>query len=87
MYGPYGYDMFYGLGHLLGSIFWIVVLVALILFVIRLMGGGRRHPRHWMGGAPWMNQTALEILRERFAKGEISKEEYEERKKVLSEEK
>jgi putative membrane protein len=86
MYGPYGYDAFYGLSHFAGSILWIVILVAAILFVIRLMGGGRHH-RHWAAGAPWMNQGALEILRERFAKGEISKEEYEERKKVLSEEK
>jgi len=86
MYGPYGYGMFYGLGNFLGSVLWIVILVAAIVFVIRLMGGGRHH-RHWTSGAPWMNQGALEILRERFAKGEISKEEYEERKKVLSEEK
>jgi putative membrane protein len=81
--------MFYGLSHFIGSVLWIVILVAAILFVIRLMGGGR-HPRHadWKAwSAPWEGKGALDILKERFAKGEINKEEYEEKKKVLSEEK
>lgn len=85
----HGYNALDELGNFIGSVLWIVVLVAIIVFIVRMMGGGRmHHHRHWMGGgAPWMNQNALEILRERFAKGEISKEEYEERRKVLSEDK
>ena len=89
MYEPYGYGMFYGLGNFLGSVLWIVILIAAIMFVIRLMGGGRHH-RHgeWKAwSAPWEGRNALDILKERYAKGEINKEEYEERKKVLSEEK
>jgi putative membrane protein len=30
------------------------------------------------------NKSALDILRERFARGEIDKQEYEERRKMLS---
>jgi uncharacterized membrane protein len=42
--------------------------------------------RHWDGG--WSNDEqhidpALETLRERFAKGELSKEEYEDQRKTL----
>jgi putative membrane protein len=86
MYGHYG--MFYGLGDFIGSILWIVVLVAAILFVVRMMGGGRHHRGDWKAwSAPWEGKGALDILKERYAKGEINKEEYEERKKVLSEEK
>ncbi|MEX0759553.1 MAG: SHOCT domain-containing protein [Tistlia sp.] len=34
---------------------------------------------------PSHRQTPLEILRERFARGEIDRAEYEERRKLLSE--
>jgi putative membrane protein len=87
-FGPYGYGMFYGLGNFLGSVLWIVILIAAIMFVVRMMGG--RHHRHgeWKNwSAPWEGKGALDILKERFAKGEINKEEYEEKKRVLSEEK
>lgn len=87
MFYPHNYLM-YGLGDFLGSILWIVILIAAILFVVRLMGGSRHHHRgQWKNwSAPWEAQSALDILKERYAKGEINKEEYEEKKKVLSEE-
>ncbi len=37
----------------------------------------------WLG-AKHKPQSALEILQQRFARGEISSEEYEQRRKVLS---
>jgi putative membrane protein len=39
---------------------------------------------HKWRGSKHKPQDALEILKQRFARGEISREEYEERRKVIS---
>lgn len=71
-----------GMGHTLFGgammiIFW-VVLIFVVVYLVRGLGSHApsQHPPR---------QTALEILEERFAKGEIDKEEFQERKKHLSE--
>ena len=70
----------------LSHIFWFILLVVLIVAVARYAMGrpfswrGRMMHRHMMGQG-----GALSVLRERYAKGEIEKEEYEEKKKVLME--
>jgi len=80
-----GYGSGYGAGyevvHAIVAIFWIIVLVALIGMAVRaLRGKPVWHCRgHLLGG-----DAAMSMLRERYAKGEIDKQEYEERKKVLS---
>jgi uncharacterized membrane protein len=51
----------------------IMVAVMGVMFVVH----------SWLGAKP-KPQNALDILRSRFARGEISREEYEERRKVLS---
>lgn len=85
-YGYYGHPHMWGggwgwggmfLGPLFGLLFIAAVAVA-IVFVVRAVGGGGHHHRH--GGA----RSALDILDERFARGEIDKEEYEERRRVLT---
>ena len=70
------------------GIFDVILHVALIVFLVWLvfallrgfgiMGRGR-HGRMGM----WHAHSALSILNERFAKGEIDAKEYEERKKAL----
>ncbi len=71
-----GFDVWAGLGHLL-----IVLLIVWI--IIRIVRGPRWH-HGWRGDAGmWHAHSALGILNERFAKGEIDKAEYEERKKTL----
>ena len=73
-YGPgYGFDGLEMLSHIL----WFFLIVALIVIAIRLIIGRPRRWHRFMGG------SALDILAERFAKGEISKEEYEKRRDVL----
>ena len=75
MMDSYGYGMMSGGMWILGFIFWILILVGLILLIKYLWeGSGIR------GGG---QESALEVLKKRYAKGEISKEEFEEKKKDL----
>lgn len=73
----WGYGMGW-LGMILMAAFWIAIIVG-IVFLIRWLvvststGGGR-------AGS---GDSALEILKRRYARGEINKEEFEEKKKDL----
>lgn len=68
-------------GGLMMIAFWGGVIVLTILLVRRL--GNRSRSSH--ESKPASHRSPHEILQERFARGEIDKEEYEERRKVLSE--
>lgn len=66
-------------GMWLGPLFmiaWLALLVAVIVLLVRWLGGGS-----FGVGSPF--RTPREILDERFAKGEIDQEEYEKRRKAL----
>ena len=72
----YGYhDPFGGMFHILGFIFAIFVLVMLLK---ALRGRNYHHFRGLYG------DSAMNIIREKYAKGEITKEEFEAKKKDLS---
>jgi putative membrane protein len=60
-----------------GWLFPVLIIVLLVFFLTRLPW---RH-RHWHGDH---TASALQILSERFAKGEISKEEFEEKRSILA---
>jgi putative membrane protein len=62
-------------------IFWIVVIVIALFFIF-----GRSHsPRMICGPGPDQGEeTALDILKKRYAKGEISKDEFEQMKRDIS---
>lgn len=64
-------------GPIMMIVFFAVAVVAVVLLV-RWLGG----PGH--GHSP-AGKTPLDILKERFARGEIDKEEFEERRRVLGE--
>ena len=68
-----GYGMGYGIG-IIGLIFWVLVIIGLVLLIKYLWESG---------GAKREQESALEILKKRYARGEISKEEFEEKKKDL----
>ena len=55
---------------------FIAVIVVVVVLLMRGFGG------HRSGAAP-SEDNALDILQERFARGEIDKEEYEERRRIL----
>ncbi|MEX0806926.1 MAG: SHOCT domain-containing protein [Candidatus Binatia bacterium] len=54
-------------------VFWILVIVGLVLGVRWLMSEGKER----------RSDSALEILRQRYARGEINKEEFEIKKRDL----
>ena len=56
---------------------WIVFWVVFGVVMSRVHWG--RH-RHWDRSA---DKTAMDILKERYAKGEVNKQEFEEKKKDL----
>jgi putative membrane protein len=58
--------------------FWpLVFLVVCVVMMALMMGGGMHMGRR-------RKDDALDILRERFARGEIDQHEYEDRKRLLS---
>lgn len=87
--GSYGPDfnsfnqhsmMGYGFGGFGGSLlmvlFWILIIIGIVALVKYTMGVGSQHREDSL-------KDALAILKERYAKGEIDKEEFEAKKKDL----
>ena len=69
-YGFYGPFLFFGLFRLL---FWVLIIAGLFYVF-------RRRPYHWHE-----HDSGESVLAERYAKGEISEEEYRQRLAVLRE--
>ena len=69
-------------------IFPIIMLVVVLVIVYLIFGRGRMMPpwydddRHYRGNDS--SNKALDILKQRYAKGEITKEEFEEMKRNLN---
>ncbi len=81
-YGPGPWHMMWGWGMFpMMLLFFILFFVVMFFFARACMGGMHR----WGPSHPWGDPThsALQILNERFAKGEIQKEEYNERKAAI----
>ncbi len=85
--GPgYGPHMWNGGWHgwFFGPIMMLVFLAVVVVVVVLLVRWFGR-PGHGAGLDSHPGKTPLDILKERFAKGEIDKEEFEERRRVLAE--
>ena len=90
-YGPWHMHMWSGWGFwwIFPLFMFFMFLICVVIFFLGHRMGGARHswgPWHAMGGSPesdrvWSDPTgsALRILNERFARGEIQKQEYEEK--------
>jgi len=80
MWDPSGYGWGMGFGMIGMGLFWIVLIVAVVALLRGQWGGG------WGGGPPAERppRSALDILKERYARGEIGREEFEEKKRDLS---
>lgn len=78
----YPYDWGWGMGPVMMAwggpifmfIFWILIIILLVLLIRRLLQSGSTS-----GG-----ESALDILKKRYARGEINKEEFETKKRDLS---
>lgn len=90
-HGPISFwERFMGPGHFWGGgmfIFPLIMLVVVLVIIYMIFGRGDFRP-------PWQDsgqnqksgggsETALDILKKRYARGEISKEEFEQMKKDL----
>jgi putative membrane protein len=64
----------FGLGFM--GIFWVVLIIVGLIF-FRQFNKGKRGPED-------TGSTPLEILKQRYARGEIDKQEYETKKRDLS---
>ncbi len=84
--GPYYGPHMWGGGSwmIFGPMMMIVFIAAIVIVVVLVV--------RWLGGSsqgrtpyPPSGKAPLDILKERFAKGEIDKEEFEERRRALGE--
>ena len=83
-YGPHmwgGGWFFPFLGPVMMLGFFAVAVIVVVL-IVRWLGGTVHggHTPHWPPG-----RTPLDLLKERFARGEIDASEYEERRRILGE--
>lgn len=82
-----GYYRFAGPGSWLGIFNFIAMLLFMALIVVALIFILRRYAHsgdhNHLEGDKSMDTTALKILNERFARGEIEINEYKERKEAL----
>jgi len=76
--GMMGYGYGYGfnwIGAVLGVVLFVIFLGLIVFGVYYFIGGGRLKS----------SERSLDILKERYAKGEINKEDYDKMKKELKE--
>ncbi len=71
--GPWGFG---GMGGIFMLIFWVLLIIG-IVWLVRYMIAGR-------SCCAEQETTALEILKQCYAKGEIDKKEFEEKQKDLA---
>ena len=71
-WGDYG--MGFGFGWIFMFLFWALVIIG-IIYLVKMLSSGAGRPEH--------KETAEDILKKRFARGEISKEEFEKAMQVL----
>ena len=80
-YGHYWHDEWHGgwMGMVVGPLMMILFIAVVVVVVVLLV--------RWIGGTGAQNERRtrrpLDILDERFARGEIDSAEYEERRRVL----
>jgi putative membrane protein len=68
----------WGMGIVHGLLWWAILVLGIIVLV-RFLAGEPGRP-----GAQAPADTALDILKKRYARGEIGREEFEEKKRDLA---
>lgn len=72
----YDSGFFFGL-HSFWWIFWVIVIAVVVFALLRTSGSAAPAPRETL------RETPREVLRRRYAAGELTTQEYEKRKAVL----
>jgi putative membrane protein len=73
MHGFEGWGMGFG-GGIFMILFWILVIIGIVILIKFVTGGIKRNDGH---------ESPLDVLKKRYARGEISKEEFEAKKRDL----
>lgn len=74
MHWGYWWSWGMGLGLIFMIVFWILIILGIVYLVRLIIGAEKRGARE---------DSALDILKKRYANGEITKEEFEEKKKDI----
>jgi putative membrane protein len=75
----YGFGGTWGIvGGIISLLFFLLIIIGVILLIVWIVRQFSHHPAQTMTGS-----RSLEVLRERYAKGEITKEQFEQMKKDL----
>ena len=70
-------------GHAIGPLGWFVMLACMVLFVVLILAVVSVVSRLTNHAPKARSDAALDILRERFARGEITEPEFEAAKRTL----
>jgi putative membrane protein len=68
MHLDYGWGMGFGLGWIFMILFWVLLIMGIVYLVKLIAGSTNKNEKA---------ETAIVILKKRYAKGEITKEEFE----------
>lgn len=75
------FGMPYGLGWVFMILFWALIIVGIVAIVRWLAGGALRQQQN---SSSLPHKTPVDILRERYARGEIEREEFLQRLEDLN---
>jgi len=68
MMHDYGWGMGFGFGWIFTILFWILIILVIVYLIRTIVGGTKKYEKE---------ETALDILNKRYARGEITREEFE----------